>query len=141
MSTKPIVIEQTYNAPVERVWSALTDKAKMKEWYFDVDDFKPEVGFTFRFSGSDKGVTFWHICVVKEVVPLKKLSHSWRYEEFPGDSIVTWEFFAEGDKTRVKLTHSGMETFPQNNPSFAIANFTKGWTHITGTGLKNYVEK
>jgi uncharacterized protein YndB with AHSA1/START domain len=141
MSTEPFVIEQTYNAAVEQVWSAITDKTKMKEWYFEVDDFEPEVGFTFRFGGSDKGVTFWHVCTVKEVIPLKKLSHSWRYEEFPGDSTVTWELFDEGDKTRIKLTHAGLETFPQDNPSFARTNFVGGWSHITGKSLRDYLEK
>jgi uncharacterized protein YndB with AHSA1/START domain len=141
MKAESFVIEQTYNAPVESVWSALTDVKKMKEWYFDVDDFKPELGFTFRFSGSDKGVTFWHVCVVKEVIPGKKLAYSWRYDEFPGDSLVTFELFDEDGKTRLKLTHAGLETFPTDNPSFARENFAKGWAHITGTGLKNYVEK
>jgi len=141
MSTQPFVIEQTYNSPVNKVWEALTDNDKMKEWYFDLDDFKAEVGFTFRFSGSDKGVTFWHECIVQEVIPFKKLSYTWRYVEYPGDSLVSIELFEEGDKTRLKLTHTGLETFPTDNPSFARESFAKGWTYITGTGLRNYLEK
>jgi uncharacterized protein YndB with AHSA1/START domain len=141
MNTEPLVVEQTYNSPVSKVWEALTDNEQMKQWYFQLEDFKPEVGFTFRFSGTDKGVTFWHKCVITEVIPLKKLAHSWRYEEYPGDSLVTWELFDEGDKTRLKLTHTGLETFPADNPSFGKESFTKGWTHITGTGLKNFLEK
>jgi uncharacterized protein YndB with AHSA1/START domain len=141
MNTEPFVIEQTYDAPVAKVWSAITDNEKMKEWYFKLEDFKPEVGFTFRFSGTDKGVTFWHICEITEVIPLKKLAHTWRYEEYPGDTLVTWELFDEGDKTRLKLTHSGLETLPADVPSFARENFGKGWTHITGTGLPNFLAK
>lgn len=141
MKTEPFIIEQTYNAPVESVWSALTDVNKMKQWYFDVDDFKPEVGFTFRFSGTDKGVTFWHKCVVTEVIPFKKIAYSWRYEEFIGDSEVSFELFDEGAQTRLKLTHTGLETFDQTNPSFAKKSFAGGWEYITGTGLKNYLEK
>ncbi|MES2427887.1 MAG: SRPBCC domain-containing protein [Bacteroidota bacterium] len=141
MNTEPLVVEQTYNSPVSKVWEALTNNEQMKQWYFQLEDFKPEVGFTFRFSGTDKGVTFWHKCVITEVIPLKKLAHSWRYEEYPGDSLVTWELFDEGDKTRLKLTHTGLETFPADNPSFGKESFTKGWTHITGTGLKNFLEK
>ena len=141
MSTEPFVIEQTYNSPVNKVWEALTDNDKMKEWYFQLDDFKAEVGFTFRFSGSDKGVTFWHECIIQEVIPFKKLSYTWRYVEYPGDSLVCIELFEEGDKTRLKLTHTGLETFPADNPSFAKESFAKGWTYITGTSLKNYLEK
>jgi uncharacterized protein YndB with AHSA1/START domain len=142
MSKEPFVIEQTYNSPVSKVWEALTDNEKLKHWYFQMEDFKPEVGFTFRFSGTDKGVTFWHRCVVQEVIPFKKLSYTWRYEEYPGDSLVSIELFDAGDdKTRLRLTHAGLETFPQDNPSFAKENFAKGWTYITGTSLKDFLEK
>ena len=33
-------MERVYNAPVERVWSAITDKDQMKQWYFDSPDAK-----------------------------------------------------------------------------------------------------
>ncbi|MFD2864787.1 SRPBCC family protein [Mucilaginibacter antarcticus] len=141
MNAQPFVIEQTYNWPIEKVWSALTDNEKLKQWYFKLDDFKPEVGFAFRFSGTDKGVTFWHRCVVTEATPPNKLAHTWTYEEFPGESVVTWELFDEGGKTRLKLTHTGLETFPQDNPSFATASFSKGWTYITGKGLMEFLDK
>ena len=140
MTTKPFIIEQTYNSSIDRVWSALTDIEKLKKWYFPMDDFQPQVGFTFRFSGTDKGITFWHKCVITEVIPPTKLVHTWTYEEYPGASVVTWELFDEGDKTRLKLTHTGLETFPQDNPSFAKESFAKGWTYITGTGLAKFLE-
>jgi len=44
-----VVIERTFNAPVERVWKALTDVEQMRQWYFDLKEFKPEVGFEFQF--------------------------------------------------------------------------------------------
>lgn len=141
MAVTPFVIEQTYAAPVNKVWEALTVNEKMKEWYFQLEEFKPEVGFTFRFSGTDKGVTFWHECIITEVIPLKKLSYSWRYVEFPGDSLVTIELFEEGEQTRLKLTHTGLETFPAGNPSFARESFAKGWAYITGTSLRGFLER
>src|SRR6201999_2635764 len=98
MNTEPFVIERTYNATADAIWKALTDKAKMKEWYFDVDGFKPEIGFTFHFTGEDKGVVFVHECIVTEVVPEKKLAYSWRYIDFPGYSVVSFELFADGDQ-------------------------------------------
>ena len=70
----------------------------------------------------------------------EKLSHTWRYEGYEGNSILTFELFAEGDKTRLRLTHEGLETFP-DKPDFAKANFVMGWTSIIGTSLKNYFEK
>jgi len=140
MGTEPFVIERTYNAPAEKVWQAITDRQKMEQWYFKLEDFKPEVGFEFRFSGGPDDRSYLHICVVTEVIPGKKLTHSWRYDGYAGESFVTWELFPESDKTKVKLTHTGLETFPKE-PDFAKTNFAMGWTHIVGTSLAEYLEK
>lgn len=142
METQPFVIERTYNAPIAKVWEAITDNNKMKEWYFKMEDFKPEIGFEFTFGGTgNDGIKYHHLCKVTEVIPGKKLTHSWKYKDYAGESFVTWELFDEGGKTRLKLTHAGLETFPQENKDFARESFTKGWTHIIGTSLANYLEK
>jgi uncharacterized protein YndB with AHSA1/START domain len=106
-----------------------------------MEGFKPEVGFEFEFMGGSKDKSYRHLCKITEVIPGKKLTHSWNYDTYPGESFVTWELFDEDDKTRLKLTHTGLETFPQNNPDFAKESFAKGWTYITGTSLQNYLEK
>ena len=139
----PIVIERTYNAPIEKVWKAITDRDEMKKWYFDISEFKAEPGFEFEFVGEGKqGEKFLHLCKIREVIKNKKLSYSWRYDGYEGDSLVTFELFDEGNKTKVKLTHSGLETFPvTTNNDFAKENFTEGWTAIIGTTLKEFVEK
>ncbi|MGI8950572.1 MAG: SRPBCC family protein [Chitinophagaceae bacterium] len=141
MKNEPFVIERTYNAPVEKVWNALTDKNQMKQWYFDIVDFKPEVGFEFTFTGGSESKKYVHLCKITAVIPNKKLNYSWRYKDYEGNSIVTFELFDEGNKTKLRLTHEGLETFPQNNPDFAKESFMAGWTHIIGTSLKEFVEK
>jgi uncharacterized protein YndB with AHSA1/START domain len=140
METEPFVIERTFDATAEKVWQAITDRDKMEQWYFKLEEFKPEVGFEFRFDGGPPERIYHHICVVTEVVPGKKLTHSWMYEGEPGESHVTWELFAEGDKTKVRLTHTGLETFPKD-PAFARENFVKGWTAIVGESLAGYLAK
>ncbi len=139
----PIIIEKIYNAPIERIWQALTDKDQMKQWYFDIPAFKPEVGFEFQFYGEGKtGERFLHCCEITDAVENKKLRHSWRYEGYKGYSFVTFELFDVGGKTRLKLTHEGLATFPVTaNNDFAKANFEEGWTYITGISLKEFVEK
>ena len=141
MKTEPFVTKQTYNAPVEKVWEAITDKEKMKQWYFELEAFEPEVGFEFRFYGGSEQQRYLHICKVTEVEPGRNVTHSWQYDGYAGESFVTWELFHEGDKTKVKLTHTGLETFPSDNPDFARDSFAKGWTYIVGTSLKEYLEK
>jgi len=74
------------------------------------------------------------------VIPRKKLAYTWRYNGHEGDSLVTFELSADGDKTRLKLTHQGLETFPKT-PAYARENFEKGWTEIIGSELKQFVEK
>lgn len=137
---EPLIIERTFDAPVSKVWQAITDNEQMKYWYFELEDFKPEVGFEFHFFGGPPEKVYTHLCKVTEVIPGKKLSYSWRYENYPGRSLLTFELFAEGDKTRLKLTHEGIETFPQDTKDFARENFTAGWTQIIGTSLKDFLQ-
>ena len=140
MSKLPIIIERTYPAPIKKIWRALTDHKQMKQWYFDLPDFKAEKGFEFTFEGGKEGRTYVHLCKITEVIEGKKLVHSWRYEGYEGDSLVTFELSEEGSSTRLQLTHKGLETFPKNNPDFARENFVEGWSFITGTSLMTYLE-
>ena len=133
-----VVVERTFNAPVARVWKALTDVEQMRVWYFDLKEFKPEVGFEFEFTVEHEGRKYHHLCRVTEAVPQRKIAYSWRYKGEEGDSLVTFELFAEGAKTRLKLTHEGLETFPKT-PSFARKNFEAGWTAIASE-LQQFVE-
>lgn len=141
MNNEPLIIERVYDAPADRVWEAITNKDQMRKWYFDLADFKAEPGFEFEFEGGPEDRKYLHKCRVTEVVAGKKLQYSWRYEGYEGNSFVTFELFPEGNKTRVKLTHEGLETFPADNADFARKNFMAGWTDLVGTSLKEFVEK
>ncbi len=134
-----LVLERTFDAPVTTVWKALTNVEDMRRWYFDLKEFRPEPGFEFQFVVEHEGNRYDHRCKVTEVVPQKKVAYTWRYHGHEGDSLVTFELFAEGEKTRLKLTHEGLETFP-NLPSFARKNFEGGWTSLIGSQLKQFVE-
>ena len=135
-----VELERTFNAPVARVWKALTDVDQMRQWYFDLKEFRAEVGFEFEFVVEHEGNSYHHLCKITEVVPQKKIAYTWRYKGEPGNSLVTVEIFAEGEKTRLKLTHTGIETFPKT-PAYARKNFEQGWNAIIGTELKQFVEK
>ena len=136
---EPIVINRIFNAPVARVWKALTSADQMREWYFDLKEFKAEVGFEFDFVVEHEGNKYHHLCRVTEVIPEEKIAYTWRYKREPGDSLVTFELFPDGNRTRLKLTHTGIETFPKT-PAYARKNFEAGWTAIIGSELKQFVE-
>ena len=137
----PVIVEQTFAVPVGNVWGAITDHHQMQHWYFDLPEFRPEVGFEFRFTGGTPEHQYLHLCKIEEVIPLKKLKHSWRYDGYEGMSHVTFELFDEGEMTRVKLTHEGLETLPQSNPDFAKSNFAAGWKSIIGSSLEGYLDE
>ena len=133
-----VVIERTFNAPIARVWKALTDVEEMRQWYFDLKEFTPEVGFEFEFVVEHEGMKYHHLCKVTEVIPQKKIAYTWRYKGEPGDSLVTFELSADGNKTKLRLTHEGLETFPKT-PAYARKNFEAGWTGIA-TELEQFLE-
>ncbi|MEO6547510.1 MAG: SRPBCC domain-containing protein [Ferruginibacter sp.] len=141
MEKQVIMLERKFNAPIAKVWNAITDKNEMKNWYFDLEDFKAEPGFKFQFTGGpspDK--QYVHLCEVTEVIPGQKLTYSWRYEGYAGNSFVTFELVEQGLTTLLKLTHEGLETFPANNPDFMRKNFEEGWDQIVNVSLKGYLE-
>lgn len=141
METQPLIVERTLNASPARIWQALTDNEQMKKWYFQLPDFEPRVGFEFEFAGQgSKGEKYIHVCRITAVEPERKLSYTWAYKDYPGSSEVRFELFPQGEQTLVRITHTGLETMPQGNPDFARESFTKGWTHILGISLKDFVE-
>jgi uncharacterized protein YndB with AHSA1/START domain len=142
MNNAPFTIERTYRSPIEKVWKAITDRDDMRQWYFDLKEFKLEVGFEFQFTGGpSEDRQYLHLCKVTEVIAGKKITYRWQYDGHAGISYVTFELFSLGSETKLILTHSGLETFPSTNPDFAKERFAAGWTAIAGASLKRFVER
>ncbi len=128
---EPLVITRTLNAPIARVWKALSDITTIKKWMPFFPDFKPEVGFETRFMlGASPDRQHEHICQVTEAEAERKLTYSWRYQGIPGDAYVTFELAPEGEQTHLTLTYRITEMFPLDNPDFNIKNAAYGWTHL-----------
>ncbi|HVU07409.1 MAG TPA: SRPBCC domain-containing protein [Verrucomicrobiae bacterium] len=137
-NSEPLIVERAFDAPVEKVWSAITNAEEMRRWYFNLKEFKPQVGFEFAFVVEHEGNTWDHRCTVTEVIPQKKIAYTWRYEGHPGNSLVTFELVPDGNQTKLKLKHEGLETFPKL-PAFARKNFEMGWTQLIGMELKQFI--
>jgi uncharacterized protein YndB with AHSA1/START domain len=130
-NAKPIVVEQIFHASVDRVWSAITDKTQMPKWFFgEIRDFRPERGYETTFVVSNEGKDYPHHWRVTEAVPHQKIVYDWLHPGFPGTSFVTWELSKTGDGTRLKLTHVGIETFPQDDPAFTRESCQGGWEYF-----------
>lgn len=138
---KPIVVEQEFIAPVSRLWEAITVPTLMQEWFFqEMEDFKPEVGFETRFQIEFDGKTYPHVWKIIEVEPKKKIVYDWSYENCKGRGLVTWELGETSGGSKLKLTNSIVESFPQDDPAFKRESGEAGWQHLINDELKNFVE-
>lgn len=137
MST-PLIKEFDYNVPIGIVWQALTNVDKMKKWYFpQLQKFEPVVGYTFHFD--DNSSEYQKEWVVTKVTDERTLAHSWAYKGYPGSSQVLFELFTDKDKTRLRVTQTDLESFP-NHPHFKRERFEWGWNNLLGQNLKHLLE-
>lgn len=137
---EPIVVEQNFNVAIGKVWSAITDGDQMKQWFFkNIGTFKPEVGFETRFNVQSNGKNYLHIWKITDVKPERKISYTWRYGGYPGNSLVTWELTSENDLVQLKLTHQGIESFPEDNPDFSRESCLEGWNFFIHKRLNEFL--
>lgn len=103
-------IERVLPAPIEDVFDAWTDPSTMAEWLSPVGHAEAEVDLrvTGRFKVSMIGETtrIEHTGEYLVVNPPRELSFTWQSAYTGSDpSVVTVLFEAEGDETRIVLTH------------------------------------
>ncbi len=118
-----------YAHPTDVVWEYLTLPEKISKWLMP-NDFQLILGHDFQFRTKPKpqfnfdGIFY---CKVLEIVPLKKLSYSWRggpgNGEISLDTVVVWTLVAKDNGTELQLEHNGF-----TNENFAIYSaLNEGW--------------
>jgi uncharacterized protein YndB with AHSA1/START domain len=141
MKAEQVIVERIFSVPAAKVWSAITDINELRNWYFQLEDFKAKVGFKFDFMGGpEDGKQYLHLCEVTEVIEGKKIAYSWRYDNYPGNSLVCWELIDKGEETLLRITHTGLETFAGIGAEFEQSSFNEGWNYFLYTALKDYLE-
>lgn len=136
-----VIVKQRFNAHPEKVWKAITNKEEMKKWYFDIPDFKLELHNEFSFYESDEEKKYHHHGEILEIIPEKKLKHSWSYPDISKEkTLVKWEIEADGEGTSLTLTHKGIENFEHLGKDFSHHNFEEGWKEIVSKSLKEFIE-
>ncbi|WP_126974380.1 SRPBCC family protein [Gynurincola endophyticus] len=134
-----IRIEQIFPFSKEMVWKAITDKANMKEWYMDIQDYEPVVGKKIQFyeSGAQK---YLHEIEFLEVIPQTFIKHTWRHPDHSkGTSTVTWLLEEVSGGSKLSLIHEGTDQFADAGEGFSTADFEFGWTGIIQMGLRLYL--
>ena len=118
-------IERVLPAPIKDVFDAWTDPTTMAEWLSPVGQAEAEVDLRVmgRFKVSMIGETtrIEHTGEYLVVNPPNELSFTWQ-SLYTGSepSVVTVLFEAEGDETRVVLTHRRL-------PESQVDPHTNGW--------------
>lgn len=136
-----VIVKQRVNAPVDRVWEAITNRTLMKDWYFDIPDFDLKTHNEFNFYEPGDAKKYHHHGEILEIIPQQKLKHTWSYPEFSKEkTLVKWELEQDGDATLVTLTHKGLENLEHLGGDFRHESFEAGWNEIIGKSLKEYLE-
>jgi len=138
---KPIIISQKINQPIKKVWEAITKLEQMAQWFFeDIPAFEPKVGFKTKFDVVSGDTVFVHLWEIIEVIPLKKIVYSWKYEGMQGDSAVSFELTACDGATVIQVTSTVLEPFPTNKIEFERESGVQGWTFFIKDRLKKHLE-
>ena len=109
-----LTLHRVIDAPVEAVYAAWTDASILKRWFAPGDaavacavaDAVVGGAFLIEMRGPDGGKSIVR-GQYREVVPHRRLAHTWRWEGSDLESLVTVEFEPmSAGKTRLTLTHS-----------------------------------
>jgi uncharacterized protein YndB with AHSA1/START domain len=116
-------LERTFEARARDVFDAWTNPEVLRRWWAanpawrtPVADVDLRVGGAYRLSMEDPEAGTVHTVrgEYQEVRPPERLVYSWCWEEGEGRtghvSTVTVDFVEEGERTRVVLEHSGLES-------------------------------
>lgn len=135
-------------APIARVWQALTDHREFGEWFGVRLDNPFEVGVTTTGNITHPGHEHMQWVSVTEQMDHERLFvFSWppsaidpdtQYDE---DAKVSVEFRLEsqGQGTRLTITETGFQLFPESKRLEVLRSNTEGW-NIQAANIAGYVE-
>lgn len=142
---KTLIIERSFNAPIEKVWDAFTNPEVLRVWFtppamsnsFISTELKEGGLFRYCFKMNEGGVEFWGRGIYQKIDAPNYLSYLDTFTDadgtvvppsyfgMPGDEIVETlaEFFftSNGDTTSLKLV--GENPFDEK----MTADMTAGW--------------
>lgn len=134
-------------APVSRVWEAISDHEQFGQWFRVKLDgpFTPGAVSTGKMTYPGFEGYPW-LALVAEVEPMRKLSFHWSHSDDPLNDDITSEpttlveFVLEpmDTGTRLTITESGFEVFPDPQRLEILRRNTGGWD-IQSQNIADYV--
>lgn len=151
ISTRAIVIEQTFDAPRAAVWAAWTSAAALQAWLADEVHMALRIGGPFEVLFLPPGTPERGSegCTVLSFVPERMLSFSWNAPPHLAHTRRrhTWvvlDFADAGEGTRLRLTHTGWPVAgfgADGHPDWpaTFAYFEQAWPRVFD-GLRGHLE-
>jgi len=129
------------NAPVDKVWFALTDKETIKQYFWGTEtitDWKE--GSPIRFTGTWEGTVYEDKGFILKIEKEKIFKHSywssfWGTDYNPNDfSVITYELIQNGNQTNLTVTQEGFKD--EQSRDHSVGN----WQGVL-ENIKNLLEK
>lgn len=139
----PIVVEQDFDTPIEKVWKAITQLEQMKKWFFNnIPQFKAQEGFKTQFNVNTPNHNFLHLWEITKVIPQQKLVYKWKYKGFKGNSFVTFTLTTiSTSKTKLVVSTSIIEDFDDSAiDEFKYESAVAGWNYFIKQQLVSFLE-
>jgi uncharacterized protein YndB with AHSA1/START domain len=130
-------VSRTVAASPDEVYEALTDKAKLKQFFFGADvesDFK--VGSPVKMKGEFDGKPYEDKGEVKEAVPGERLSFShWSGSSGQPDTpenyhLVTFALEPAGEATTVTITQANLTGGVRESDQKNRGQYEKNWSAV-----------
>jgi uncharacterized protein YndB with AHSA1/START domain len=155
ISKDAIVVERTFNAPVERIWQMWTQPQHLKNWYgpqgfsVTITEMDVRVGgrHLFCMTSADGSTKMWLVGEYTEIVPNKRLVYTdsmsdeqgnilppsafGQSDDFPTVTVVTVALENMNGRTKMVVTHAGV---PANDEGASA-----GWEQAF-TKMADYIE-
>lgn len=136
----PVEVECEYAASLDQVWKAITDPNLMQQWYFaEIEEFEPTPDFATQFTVEADGRDFVHVWKVTEADPPNRIRYDWSYLGIQGASTICWQLAATDNGTSLKISHTAVEDFPDDDPLFSRESCQAGWEYFLHEQLADHL--
>ena len=140
-TTDQLTTTTRINAPIDRVWEALTSPALIKQWFFGVDTESDwTVGSDLVHTGEYQGKPYVDKGEILELEPPRRLVHThWSDVSGKPDApehyqVVAWDLAERDDGTELTITE-------ENLPSEDAARTSEAAWAAALTSLKEQLER
>jgi len=133
-SSDAIVLRRALACPPETAWTALTDQAKVANWWGDYVRLEAAPQGSFREEWRDgDGRTVVTSGKITRFEPPATLELTWKDDDWPVQTIVRFTIAPAAGGTMLAVIHTGWDRFPeQQGPALRKAH-EAGWKlHLDG---------